>query len=155
MSNVIKLLRLLTKNKRCEQIAQVTYQNWATMSDSLRLLTKNERPWANRSGHSPKMRELANRSIFLANRSFPHFLAKNELFAQKTDEQIPSPALTLLYCTYKLTFRVLCSSYYTYKLTCIVLCSSFYTFKLTCIVLCSSYYTYKLPCRVLYSSYYT
>ena len=34
-------LRSLIKNERCEQIAQVAYQKWATMSDSLRSLTKN------------------------------------------------------------------------------------------------------------------
>ena len=43
MSDVSKLLRLLTKNERCEQIAQVTHQKWATMSHLPRLLTKNER----------------------------------------------------------------------------------------------------------------
>ena len=42
MSDVSELLRSLTKNERCEQIAQVAYQYWATMSYSLRLLTKNE-----------------------------------------------------------------------------------------------------------------
>ena len=36
-------LRLLTKNERCEQIAQVAHQKWATMNNSLRSLTKNER----------------------------------------------------------------------------------------------------------------
>ena len=29
-------------NERCERIAQVPHQKWATMSESLRLLTKNE-----------------------------------------------------------------------------------------------------------------
>ena len=32
-----------------------------------------------------------NRSFFRANRSFAHFWAKNEQFARKTDERIPSP----------------------------------------------------------------
>ena len=36
-------LSSLTKNEGCERIAQVTHQKWATMSDSLRSLTKNER----------------------------------------------------------------------------------------------------------------
>ena len=47
-------LRSLTKNERCEQIAQVAHQKWATMSDLLRSLTKNEQiaqvahqKWAN------------------------------------------------------------------------------------------------------------
>ena len=43
MSDVSESLRLLTKIERCEQIAQVAHQNWATMSDLLRSLTKNER----------------------------------------------------------------------------------------------------------------
>ena len=106
MSDVSESLRLLTKNERCERIAQVAHQKWAMwanrsgrspkMSDvskSLRLLTKNERPWANRSGRSPKMSKWANRLFFRANPSFAHFLQKNEQFAQKTDERIPSPVL--------------------------------------------------------------
>ena len=63
MSDVRESLRLLTKNKRCEQIAKVAHQKVSdhdSMSDSLRSLT---RPWANCSGRSPKMRELANRSL--------------------------------------------------------------------------------------------
>ena len=92
VSDVSESLRSLTKNERCERIAQVAHQKWATMSDSLRSLRGNERSWANRSGRSPKMSEWANRSFFWANRSFAHFFAKNERFAQKTDERIPSPA---------------------------------------------------------------
>ena len=38
-----------------KQFAQVAHQKRATMSDSLRSLTKNERPWAILSGRSPKM----------------------------------------------------------------------------------------------------
>ena len=63
MSDVRESLRLLTKNKQCEQIAKVAHQKVSdhdSMSNSLRWLT---RPWANRSGRSPKMRELANRSL--------------------------------------------------------------------------------------------
>ena len=44
-SDVSESLRLLTKNERCEQIAQVAHQKWAIMSDSLRSLiffAKNE-----------------------------------------------------------------------------------------------------------------
>ena len=44
MSDVNELLRSLTKNERCEQIAQVAHKKLAAMSDSLRLLTKNEQP---------------------------------------------------------------------------------------------------------------
>ena len=42
MIDVSESLRSLTKNERCDRIAQVTHQKWATMSDLLRLLTKNE-----------------------------------------------------------------------------------------------------------------
>ena len=38
------------------------------------------------------MSKWVNHSYFWADRSFPHFWAKNEWFARKTDEQIPSPA---------------------------------------------------------------
>ena len=84
-------LRSLTKNERFERIAQVAHQKRATMSDSLRSLTKIEGPWAICSGLSPKMSEWPNRSFFWANRSFTNFFAKNKWFAQKTDERIPSP----------------------------------------------------------------
>ena len=43
MSDVSELLRSLTKNEWCEQIAQVAHQKLATMSKPLRWLTKNER----------------------------------------------------------------------------------------------------------------
>ena len=49
------------------------------VSESLRSLTKNERPWANCSGWS-----------------FANLFAKNERFAQKTDERIPNPAFWVL-----------------------------------------------------------
>ena len=88
--------------ERCERITQVAHQKWAmwadrssrwpkmsNVSESLRALTKNERPLANRS---PKMSQWANRSFFWANCSLAHFFAKNEQLAQKTDEHIPSPA---------------------------------------------------------------
>ena len=48
------------------------------MSEALRSLTKNER--------------MGKSLVFLANRSFAHFFAKNERLAQKTDERILSPA---------------------------------------------------------------
>ena len=53
--DVSESLRLLTKNEWCEWIAQVTNQKWATMSDSLTWLRGNERSRSNRSGRSPKM----------------------------------------------------------------------------------------------------
>ena len=64
----------------------------SNVSKLLRSFTKNERPWANRTGRSPKMSEWVNRSFFWANQSFAHFFTKSEWFAQKTDERIPSPA---------------------------------------------------------------
>ena len=57
---------------------QIAHQKWVTVSE---LLTKNEQLWGN---HSPKMSNLVNRS-------FTYFLAKNEWFTEKTDEQIPNP----------------------------------------------------------------
>ena len=91
VSHLSESLRSLTKNKRCELIAQVTHQKWVTMSDSLTSLRGNEQSWANRSGGSPKMSKWVNRSFYGANRWFAHLWAKNERFARKTDEQIPSP----------------------------------------------------------------
>ena len=60
-----------------ERFAQVTQRKWAM--------------WANRSFRSPKMSEWVNCSFFWANRSFAHFLTKNERFARKSNERIPSP----------------------------------------------------------------
>ena len=79
VSNVSKSLRSLTINERCERIAQ---RKWAMMSESLRLLTKNE--------------QMSESHVFLANRSFAHFRAKNERCPRKTDERIPSPAFSCL-----------------------------------------------------------
>ena len=73
--------------------------------ESLRSLTKNEQSWAIRSGRSEEMsdreqitqvthQKLANEWIanfFCANRSFAQFWAKNERFAQKSNELILSP----------------------------------------------------------------
>ena len=68
------------------------------VSESLRLLTKNEQPWAIRSGSSPKMSDheiiaqVAHQKW--ANERIAHLLIfsqKNEHFAQQTDEQIPGP----------------------------------------------------------------
>ena len=52
------------------------------VSESLISLTKNER-----------MSELL---IFLVNRSFAHFLTKNERFARKSNERISSPAYDII-----------------------------------------------------------
>ena len=71
------------------------------VSESLRLPTKNERPWAICSGRSEEMndRELIAQvahqkwaNEWIAHRSITHFWEKNERFARKTDDRIPSPA---------------------------------------------------------------
>ena len=41
-----------------ERIAQVAQRKWATVSESLRSLKTNERPWAIRSGRSEEMSDL-------------------------------------------------------------------------------------------------
>ena len=64
VSDVSELLRSLTKNKRCEQIAQVAHQNRATMNDLLSSLRGNEQSWANCSGRSPKICSFAHLLIF-------------------------------------------------------------------------------------------
>ena len=67
--------------ERCEQIAQVAHQKWAM--------------WANRSGRSPKMSnherfaQVAHQKWVTMSKSL-RSLTKNERFAQKTDERIPS-----------------------------------------------------------------
>ena len=101
VSDVGKPLRSLTKNEWYERIAQAPHQKWATMSNSLRSLTKNERLWANRSGRSPKMSESP---VFLSESLIRSIFRINEQFAQKIDEQIPSPALQ--YTTYSTLYSL-------------------------------------------------
>ena len=72
------------------QIAQVTHQKWVNMCDSLRSLTKNKRPWVNRSGPSTNMSERANRSFFWANCSFAHLLPKMSDSLRKLMSEIPA-----------------------------------------------------------------
>ena len=65
------------------------------VSESLSTLTKNERSWAIHSGRSPKMSK-REQIAQVAN-----LFAKNEWFAQKTDERIPNPAYSLfIQCYY-------------------------------------------------------
>ena len=90
-----------------EGLAQVAHQKWVTMSDLLTSLRGNEQSWANRSGRSPKMSEWVNCSFFWANCSFTHFWAKNERFARKTYEWIPSPAKKWPKCTKSLFVKLL------------------------------------------------
>ena len=93
VSAVSESLRWLTKNERCEQIAQVAQKKatmsnslryvaqrkWAIVSESLRTLTKNER--------------MSESFIFFIESLIRSFLGKNERFAGKTDERIPRPAI--------------------------------------------------------------
>ena len=72
----------ITKNERWERITQVTHQKWATMSELHRSLTKNER--------------MSKLLFFWANRSFAHFVAKNERFAQKAMSEFPALHLSAL-----------------------------------------------------------
>ena len=60
--------RSLSFGERPEQFAHIAQREWATVSESLRLLTKYERM------SKPLM-----------------FLATNEWFAQKTNDQLPPP----------------------------------------------------------------
>ena len=60
------------------------HQKWATMSDSLRLLSGNEWSWANRSGRSPKMSKWVNRSFF-------ERIAHSLIFGQKTSNSLGKP----------------------------------------------------------------
>ena len=54
----------LISSEQSEQITQVAQDKLATVSDSLRLLRRNKRSWANLSGRSPKISEWGNYSLF-------------------------------------------------------------------------------------------
>ena len=54
------------------------------MSDSLRWLTKNEQPWGNRSGRSPKMSECQIACFFQQ-------IAHSLIFSQKTSDLLRKP----------------------------------------------------------------
>ena len=49
----------------CERIAQIAQDKWATVSESLRSLKTNERPWAIRSGRSEEMSDVSKSLISL------------------------------------------------------------------------------------------
>ena len=84
--------------EQCERVAQVTHDKRATMSESLRLLTKNEQPWDIGLGRSPKM---SNREIFAQvahqkwkNEQIAHFferIAHLLIFSQKTSDSLRKP----------------------------------------------------------------
>ena len=78
-------------NERCERISQVAHQKWAmwanlsgcspkmsNVSESLRLLTKNEWSWAIRSGSSPKMSD-HERFLKVSNERIALFFEKKSL----------------------------------------------------------------------------
>ena len=78
------------------------------VSESLISLTKNERPWAISSGHSEEMSDvsellilltknerMSESLIFLSKSLIQPSLEKNEQFARKSNEWIPSPASTV------------------------------------------------------------
>ena len=67
-------MRSLTKNERCEQIAQ--------------MLTKNEQPWAICSGGSPKNKRMSESLVFWTYRPFAHCLL---IFSQKTSDSLRTP----------------------------------------------------------------
>ena len=74
-----------------ERIAPVAHYKRATMSDLLTLLFKKER----------KVR-FAQKTQ--ANRTFALSITKNERFARKTDERIPSPDFNVGYTIYKVEY---------------------------------------------------
>ena len=76
----------------------------SNVSESLISLTKNERPWAIRSGRSEEMSDvseslisltknerMSESLIFLSESLIRSFFDKNERFTQKSNERIPSP----------------------------------------------------------------
>ena len=104
VSNVSKFLRSLTKNERCERIAHVAHQKWANewiacifericsenhwansqpsifdVTESLRLLTKNER--------------MSESLVFWANRSFTHFFAKKRAIRSENRRANSQPCI--------------------------------------------------------------
>ena len=73
------LIRSFRSNQMsdCERFAQIAQDKWATVSESLRSLRGNERPWANRSGRSRQMSD-HEQVAQVAQRKWA-----NEWFAQK------------------------------------------------------------------------
>ena len=71
-----------------ERFAQVAHQKWATMSQLLRSLTKNEQQWANCSGRSPKMSE----SFVILSKSLirPFFRKKTSVSLRKPMSEFPA-----------------------------------------------------------------
>ena len=81
VTDVSESLRLLTKNERCERLAQVTHQKWATMSDSLRSSEEM-------SDHE-RIAQVANQKR--ANEWIAHFFERIPhllIFGQKTSDSL-------------------------------------------------------------------
>ena len=76
VSDMSESLRSLTKNERCEQIAQVAHQKWA------------------------------NEQISHFFERIAHSLMGNLRFAQKIDEQIPSPDIFTIWYVVPIYFNV-------------------------------------------------
>ena len=86
LPSLIFCSKSLILNSDCEWFAQIAHDKRSTVRKSLRLLTKNERLWAIRSGHLLKMSDRkqitqvindkratwANRSFFLSKLLFAH-----------------------------------------------------------------------------------
>ena len=74
-----------------ELFAQVAQKEWAIVSESLRSLTKNQ--------------QMSESLTYWGNRSFAHFLAKNERFPPKFDERMPNPEFSALIVSFHLIKR--------------------------------------------------
>ena len=90
MSESLIFAHFLFFGERCEWIAHFAHQKWATMSDSLRSLRGNER--CERITHFAHQK-WANEWIahFFGRIAYSLIFWKNEQFARKSNEQIPSP----------------------------------------------------------------
>ena len=127
MSDVSKSLRSLTKNERCERIAQVAHQKWAM--------------WANRSGCSPKMSDherlaqvahqkwaTLSKSLrsLTKNERIAHFFeqsAHSLIFSQKTSDALRNPlskfpALSETGYSYSYSFSICSNSVFDTILSC-------------------------------------
>ena len=90
MSELLIFAHFLFFGEWCEQFAHDRSFLLSDVSESLRLLTKNERSWENRSGRSPKMSEWVNCSFFGANRSFAQFGQKTRYSLGKPMSEFPA-----------------------------------------------------------------
>ena len=93
VSDVSESFRSLTKNERCEQIAQVAHQKWANewiarfferIAHSLIFGQKTSDSLGKPMSEFPALK--------IMNRTFALLLSKNEQFTRTTKEQIPNPA---------------------------------------------------------------